>query len=149
MWLRGFFFYGVIEIEVREKAEPLATFAHPSRSSMNFRSLFLALLPALAAAQDGGLARQPWILADGFALRVLPTLPAPLGEPSATVIVEGDYPPLFTEREIRFLEFRATLLADLRIHLKNGVPGSAASGIPVTFSSSPGPRLYSFGGWRW
>ena len=115
---------------------------------MNFRCLCLALLPALAVAQDGGLARQPWILTDGFGLRVLPPLPAPLGEPSATVIVEGDYPPLFTEREIRFMEFRATLLADLKIHLENGVPGSGASGIPVTFSSSPGPRVHSFGGWK-
>jgi len=34
--------------------------------------------------------------------------------PEATVIVESDYLPLCTEREIRFLEFRAALLADLR-----------------------------------
>lgn len=115
---------------------------------MTFRILCFALLPALAAAQDGGIARQPWILEDHFSQSVLPRRPPPLAEPSATVIVEGDYPPLFTEREIRFLEFRATLLADLRIHLKNMAPGRSAA-MPVNFSSSPGPRMYSFGGWNW
>lgn len=116
---------------------------------MNFRTLILALLPSLAFAQAGGFQPAPWTLVDHFGLRVFP-LPSLRGTvPEATVIVESDYLPLFTEREIRFLEFRAALLADLRIHLENNVPAPTQTNVPIRYAGNAGPRLYSMGGLKW
>jgi len=118
---------------------------------MSFRYLILALLPSLASAQVGIFQQAPWSLVDRYGLRIFP-LPSLRGSvPEATVIVESDYLPLFTEREIRFLEFRATLLADLRKHLQDNVPSpSQGAGVPIRYAGNAVPRMYPMGGLnRW
>ena len=117
---------------------------------MSFRYLILALLPSLAFAQEGAFQRNPWTLADRFGLRLFPLQSLRGSVPEATVIVESDYLPLFTEREIRFLEFRAALLADLRIHLENNVPSpSQGVGVPMRYAGNAVPRMYPMGGLKW
>lgn len=117
---------------------------------MRLRHLLIPLLSTLAWAQGPALARPAWVLADSYSFKVLPLRRLPGLVPEATVVVEGDYPPLFTEREIRFLEFRAALLADLRLHLENNQPaGPEGSLVPVRFGGNPVPKLYPFGGRRW
>ncbi len=125
---------------------------------MRLHPLLIPLLTTLACAQGtrpalaqrSGLARLPWILADSYSFKVLPPRQAPRLVPEATVVVVGDYLPLFTEREIRFLEFRAALLADLRVHLEENVP-SAPQGtfVPVRYGGNPVQKLYPFGGRKW
>ncbi len=117
---------------------------------MKFRTLILALLPSLVFAQAGGFQPTPWSLVDRFSLGIFP-LPSLRGSvPEATIIVESDYLPLFTEREIRFLEFRAALLADLRKRLKEDVASSSqGAGVPVGYSGNAGPRIYPMGGLKW
>ena len=118
---------------------------------MSFRYLILALLPSLAFAQEGAFQRNPWTLADHFGLRLFPLRSLRGSLPEATVVVESDYLPLFTEREIRFLEFRATLLADLRKHLQDNVASpSQGAGGPIRYAGNAGPRMYPMGGLnRW
>ncbi|MBL0212027.1 MAG: hypothetical protein IPQ13_14120 [Holophagaceae bacterium] len=117
---------------------------------MKFRYLILALLPSLASAQAGGFHPPPWSLADHFGLGIFPLQSLRGLVPEATVIVESDYLPLYTEREIRFLEFRATLLADLRSHLESGAPSpSPGAGVPLRYAEGAGPRMYPLGGLRW
>jgi len=116
---------------------------------MKFRFLILALMPSLALAQVGAIQRAPWTLADRFGLRVFPLKSLRGSVPEATVIVESDYMPLYTEREIRFMEFRAALLADLRIHLKNNDPSPlAGAGVPIRYDGNAVPRMYPMGGLR-
>ncbi len=117
---------------------------------MKFRSLLFSLLPVLASAQGSELPRPQWILVDSHALQALPLGPLRGRVPEATVIVEGDYPPLFTEREIRFLEFRAALLADLRIHLQNHVSSPPEGAlVPVRYGGNGVPRIYPLRGVKW
>ena len=117
---------------------------------MKFRYLILALLPSLAFAQVGIFQRSPWTLMDRFGLRLSPLQSIRNDMPEATVIVESDYLPLFTEREIRFLEFRAALLADLRNHLENNVPSpSQGASAPVRYAGNAVPKLYPMGGVKW
>lgn len=117
---------------------------------MKFRYLILALLPSLASAQVGVIHQVPWSLADHFGLQVLSPISIRGSVPEATVIVESDYLPLYTEREIRFLEFRAALLAELRIHLESNVPSpSQGAGVPLRYAGNAVPRMYPLGGVRW
>ena len=117
---------------------------------MNFRYLILALLPSLAFAQEGAFQRNPWTLADHFGLRLFPLRSLRGSLPEATIVVESDYLPLFTEREIRFLEFRAALLADLRKQLEEDAPSpSQGATVPVRFAGNAGPRMYPMGGRKW
>ncbi len=117
---------------------------------MKFRYLILALLPSLAFAQVGIYSPTSWTLADPFGLQIFPLQSLRGSVPEATVIVEADYLPLFTEREIRFLEFRAALLADLRKRLEEDVASpSQGAGVPVGYSGNAGPRMYPMGGVKW
>ncbi len=117
---------------------------------MKSRFLILALLPSLAFAQGVAFQPNPWTLVDRFGLRIFPLQSLRGSVPEATVIVESDYQPLFTEREIRFLEFRAALLADLRIHLKNNVPSpSEGAGVPVRYAGNAVPRMFPMGSLNW
>lgn len=117
---------------------------------MKSRYLILALMPSLAFAQVGGFQRTPWALADHFGLGIFPLKPLRNSMPEATVIVESDYLPLFTEREIRFLEFRAALLADLRVHLKDNSPvASQGTIVPLRYAGNAVPKLYPMGGIKW
>ncbi len=117
---------------------------------MSFRTLILALLPSLAFAQVGTLQQNPWVLVNPFGLQIFPLQSLRGAVPEATVIVESDYLPLFTEREIRFLEFRASLLADLRKHLEDNVPSpSQGAGVPARYAGNSVPRVYPMGGLRW
>ena len=118
---------------------------------MKFRCLILALLPSLAFAQVGTFQQTSWTLIDRFGLGIFP-LPSLRGSvPEATVIVESDYLPLFTEREIRFLEFRAGLLADLQKRLEEDIASpSQGAGVPIRYAGNAGPRMYPMGGLnRW
>lgn len=117
---------------------------------MKFQYLILALLPSLVFAQVGTFQQNPWSLVDRFGLRIFPLQSLRGSVPEATVIVEADYLPLFTEREIRFLEFRAALLADLRKHLEEDVasPSQGAS-VPVRYAGNSVPRMYPMGGLKW
>ena len=113
---------------------------------MKFRYLVLALLPSLAFAQGGVFQQNPWTLMDRFGLRIFPVRSIPGSVPEATVIVESDYLPLYTEREIRFLEFRAALLADLRVHLESNVASpSQGANVPVRYAGNAVPRMYPLG----
>ncbi|MBL0311163.1 MAG: hypothetical protein IPP78_00330 [Holophagaceae bacterium] len=117
---------------------------------MKFRYLIPALLSSLAFAQVGPFSQSPWALVDPFGLRIFPMQSLRGIVPEATVIVEGDYPPLFTEREIRFLEFRAGLLADLRKRLEEDVASpSQGAGAPVRYAGNAVPRMYPMGGLKW
>lgn len=117
---------------------------------MKLRCLMLALLSSLASAQAGPFQANPWTLADRFGLRIFPLKPLPGSVPEATVIVESDYLPLFTEREIRFLEFRAGLLADLRRQLEEDGPSpSPGAGVPVRYAGNGVPRIYPLGILKW
>ncbi len=117
---------------------------------MKFRCLILALLPSLASAQVGIFQQAPWSLVDRYGLRIFSLQSLRGSVPEATVVVESDYLPLFTEREIRFLEFRAGLLADLRKRLEEDVASpSQGAGVPVGYSGNAGPRMYPMGGVKW
>ena len=117
---------------------------------MKFRYLILALLPSLAFAQEGTFHQTPWTLVDRFSLGLFPLKSLRAIVPEATVIVESDYMPLYTEREIRFLEFRAMLLADLRHHLENNVgPASQEAFMPVRYPGNVVPRIYPMNGLNW
>ncbi len=117
---------------------------------MKFRFLILALLPSLAIAQEGAYQQIQWALVDQFGLRVFPLQSLRGRVPEATVIVEGDYLPLFTEREIRFREFRAALLADLRKQLEEEVPSAPQGAVgSAHYAGNAGPRMYPMGGLKW
>ncbi len=117
---------------------------------MKSRFLILAVLPSLAFAQVGAFQRKQWALVDRFGLQILPLQSLRNLMPEATVIVESDYMPLYTEREIRFMEFRAALLADLRIHLENNDPSPlAGAGVPIRYAGNAVPRMYPMGGLKW
>lgn len=121
---------------------------------MNSRYLFFALLPTLAFAQDRPSFRAEvpanWFLSDGISKRWFPKPQIVTDEPSATVIVEDGYPPLFTEREIRLMEFRAWLLADLKHHLDSNAPAPPrGAGTPAGYGEHNGPRLVPFGRKKW